>query len=112
MVHYDHQAPGFTVHGSANTYTCVLLLGLSSGVRRLAEFETSELPVVTATYCLPPTPNTTGKPLTGAPRFCSQRILPLRSSKARKRPLASPPRTSPPAVATSESMPARCSYFQ
>ena len=44
-----------------------MLLGFSSGVRRSVEFATSDGPVVTATYCLPSTAKTTGKPLTGAP---------------------------------------------
>ena len=66
---------------------------------------TSDEPVVTATYCLPPTANVTGKPLTGAPRLISHSTLPVLSSNALKRPLASPPKTRPPPVATSDSMP-------
>src|SRR5256885_3950555 len=36
---------------------------------------------------------------------------PVLSSNARKRPLSSPPNTSPPPVATRDKVPARCSYF-
>mgnify|MGYP006180809091 CR=1 FL=1 len=42
-------------YGSANTKTLPTPPALTSGVRRLVEFDTSELPVVTATYCLPST---------------------------------------------------------
>src|SRR6185503_15908661 len=78
---------------------------------RPAEPATSDVPVVTATYCLPLTANVTGYPLTGAPRLTSQSTLPVLSSNALKRPFASPPNTRPPPVATSDSMPARCSCF-
>ena len=45
------------------------MLGCSSGVMRAVDPATSDEPVVTATYCLPPAANVTGKPLTGAPRL-------------------------------------------
>src|SRR5262245_53793467 len=97
--------------GNANTNTFAALPGFSSDVMRLSDPATSDGPVVTATYCLPLIANVTGKPLTGEPRLTSHSTLPLRSSNARKRPFASPPNTSPPPVATSDSAPARCSCF-
>ena len=105
----DSFAFGF---GVEDDQTFAAVLGCSSGVIRPVEFATSDGPVVTATYCLPLTAKVTGKPLTGAPRLTSHRTLPVRSSSALKRPFESPPNTSPPPVATSDSMPARCSCFQ
>ena len=49
------------VYGSANTNTFAALPGFNSGARRNAVVETSEVPVVTATYCLPPTAYVIGK---------------------------------------------------
>src|SRR5215831_995182 len=72
--------------GSANTNTFAALPGFSSGVIRSAEFPTSDAPVVTATYCLPPTANVTGKPLTCDPRFTSHSTFPVLSSNALNRP--------------------------
>ena len=40
--------------------------------------------------------------MTAEPRLISQSTSPVSSSKARKRPLTSPPNTSPPPVATSD----------
>ena len=108
LIAFHSQLPSY---GSANTKTFAALPGFSSEVSASAEFATSEVPVVTATYCFPPTANEIGYPLTGEPRFVSHRTLPVLSSKARKRPLSSPPKMRPPPVATNESVPARCSYF-
>src|SRR5215831_20653746 len=47
-------------YGSANTNTLAALPGFSSGATRREELATSEGPVVTATYCLPPAANVTG----------------------------------------------------
>ena len=70
------------------------------------------MPVLTATYWRPSTAYVTGKPDTDEPRLISQRISPVSSSKARKRPLTSPPKTSPPPVATSDIVAARWSCRQ
>ena len=42
----------------------------------------------------------------------SHRTSPVSWSKARKRPAASPPKTRPPPVATSDRVAARCSWTQ
>ena len=47
-------------HGSANTTTCVVVLGFSSGVRRSVDVASPDGPVATATYCLPSTANVIG----------------------------------------------------
>src|SRR6185503_17179629 len=44
-------------YGNANTKTFAALLGCNSGVIRPADPATSDEPVVTATYCLPPAAN-------------------------------------------------------
>src|SRR5687767_12662204 len=52
-----------------------------------------------------------GYPVTAEPRLTSHNTLPVSWSNARKRPLASPPNSSLPPVATSDVVAARCSYF-
>ena len=47
--------PSNQFSGSANTTILLALLGFRSGARRLSPELTSELPVLTATYCLPRT---------------------------------------------------------
>src|SRR5678815_591679 len=103
---------GVFFYGSAKTNTPAAFPGFSSGVSRRAVLETRDGPVVTATYCLPPTAKEIGNPLTGELRFVSHKTLPVLSSNARKFPASSPPKISPPPVATTERVPARCSYFQ
>ena len=67
--------------------------------------------MLTATYCRPSTANVIGNPVIGEPRLTSHSTSPVSASRARKRPLRSPPNTSPPPVATSDVVAARCSYF-
>src|SRR5262245_1032363 len=57
-------------------------------------------PVTTATYCVPPTPNVIGGPVTGAPRLNSHNCLPPAASSATSRPSWRPTKTRPPPVAT------------
>src|SRR5437762_8504498 len=52
--------PRFQGGERAKTNTAAAFPGLSSGTTRRAEFATSEGPVVTATYCLPPIVNVMG----------------------------------------------------
>src|SRR5437868_6789602 len=104
-------APPFQGGERAKTNTAAALPGFNSGATRSAELATSDGPVVTATYCFPPTVNVMGYPLTGDPRFISQSTLPVLSSYALNRPFASPPKISPPPVATSDMAPARSSCF-
>src|SRR6185503_9999668 len=47
-------------YGNANTNTLAAVLGCNSGVMRPADPATSDEPVVTATYCLPPTAKVIG----------------------------------------------------
>ena len=88
------------------------MLGRNSGVSGAKYTRVRELPVLTATYCRPSTANVIGNPVIGEPRFTSHNTSPVSASRARNRPLRSPPNTSPPPVATSEVVAARCSYFQ
>src|SRR5215471_15890107 len=57
-------------------------------------------PAATAMYCLPPMLYETAGALTPAPHWYSQSFLPVFASKARNRPLPSPLKTRPPAVAS------------
>src|SRR5215467_7341098 len=84
----------------------------NSGVRPRVELASSDGPTIAATYCLPPAEKLIGYPLAGDPTIASHNTAPVLSSSALNRPFESPPNTSPPPVATSDSMPARCSYFQ
>ena len=51
-----------------------------------------------------------GNPVTADPRLISHSTAPVSWSKARNRPLTSPPKTSPPPVVTSDIVAARCSW--
>src|SRR3954462_14670216 len=98
--------------GNANTYIRGFRSLLISGVMPAAALPTSDVPVLTATYCFPFTEYAIGYPLIESGSVVCHSTLPVLSSSAWKRPSTSPTRISPPPVATSGMTPARCSCFQ
>src|SRR5947208_16749654 len=83
-----HGAAGMKAHsyklrlqGREKTKMFAAFPGFSSFVMPSAEEATSEVPVVTAMYCLPPTAYAIGTPLTGDPRIVSYCTAPVLSSR-------------------------------